>query len=153
MHHNRRSSMWQYEGGMVLLAALVAAGCSAPTRSAPSAAVNLQVAPAQSSGAPEGATSPPTIRVEGRQLVVLGRLDTPNPCQVITAQAAVDGGLVTVRLMAQGVGGVCVTVLGEYAYRVTRALEPGVYQVRVVHEYPGTGWPTVVAREASISVP
>jgi hypothetical protein len=134
--------------------ALVAAcaGCNSPTNPDPLPTVTVQAAESSSSGAPAGATSPPTILAEGQGIVVLGLMKTPTPCQTITGSGSTSGNQVTIRLTARPFGQGCILVLGEFAYRATTPMPPGTYVVEVVHEYPGTGWPTEVVRKATVVV-
>ena len=145
---------WQH-GLVIALAALVVgvAACRTPTTPDASAATMIQVAEQGSAAAPAGATNPPTIRLEGRTLVVVGLMDTPTPCFSISADATVSGQNVTVRISARPVGQVCILITGRFAYRATRPLRPGTYDVKVIHEYPGTGWDTITAGSATVSVP
>lgn len=85
--------------------------------------------------------------------MALGLIPTPNPCQIISASLALSGNQATFRLAARSAPVVCIQITGEYAYRATTHLARGTYLVTVVHEYPGTGWPTVIAREATVIVP
>jgi hypothetical protein len=127
-------------------------GCGAPTSPDPLPSVTLQAALSGSSGAPAGATSPPTVLGEQARVVVLGLMPTPDPCHFISASASKSGSQVTITLTARRIGGVCVTVIGEFAYRAVTPMSPGTYTVDVVHEYPGTGWPTEVVRKATVLV-
>lgn len=140
---------------VVLLLANIASGigCASPTAPELSTEVTLQVARSGSPDAPAGAVSPPAIVVEGQRVVVLGLMPTPSPCQIISASRTLSGNQVTFRLATQPASSGCVTVLGEFAYRAATQLARGTYLVKVVHEYPGTGWPTVIAREATVIVP
>lgn len=128
------------------------AACSASTSPDQLPTVNLQVALSGSSGAPVGATSPSTIVAEGQGIVVLGLMSTPDPCQTITASGSKSGNQVTITLTARRVGGICVGMIGEFAYRAVTPMSPGTYAVEVVHEYPGTGWPTEVVRKTTVLV-
>ena len=143
----------QRQIGVAALALLVgSAGCSNPTSPDQLATVTVQAAVTGSSQAPAGATAPPTIVAEGQAIVVLGLMSTPDPCQTIAASGSKSGNHVTITLSARRTGEVCVAVLGQFAYRATAPLPPGTYVVEVVHEYPGTGWPTEVARRATVLV-
>lgn len=144
--------LWRGLPAVLWVLVAVGAGCSSPTSPNPSAAATLQGAERGSSTAPAGATNPPTIRPEGQTLVVLGLMDTPDPCQSITADVAVSGSAVTVRVSARGVGQVCVAAIGRFAYRVSKVVARGTYDVTVMHEYPGSGWETIVAGSATIAV-
>ncbi len=138
---------------LVVLLAIVASGVSCSVPTAPeSSEVGLQVAPSGSASAPARSTSPPSILVEGRRVVVLGLMTTPDPCRTISASRQISRNEVTIRMTARSDASPCVTVVAEFAYRATTPLAPGTYLIKVVHEYPGTGWPTVVAGEATVVI-
>lgn len=138
---------------LVRLALVVgSAGCGTPTSPDQLPTVNLQVALSKSSGAPAGATAPPTILGEDQRIVVLGLMTTPDPCQSISASASKSGNQVTITLTARRIGEGCITSIAEFAYRAVSPMSSGTYTVEVVHEYPGTGWPTTVVRRATVLV-
>lgn len=79
-------------------------------------------------------------------------MSTPTPCLTITGSGSISGNEVTITLTARPLGGACILMLGEFAYRAATPLPSGTYVVEVVHEYPGTGWPTEVVRKATVLV-
>jgi hypothetical protein len=81
------------------------------------------------------------------------RLSAPSPCQQLTAQADRSGSEVTLRVRISPVGEACVASIGTFEYAaVIGQLAPGSYQLRVVHEYPGTGWPSGPVLEQTVEV-
>ena len=135
------------------LAALLLVACSpitAPRREP----AQLTVAPVGSPEAPEGATTPPTVRPRSGALDVLGIISTPYPCYDIDASVETDASRVDIEIVARGRNVICIASLGAFAYRVSvDDLDPGVHQVRVTYRYPDTGWPTTTALETSVTVP
>jgi hypothetical protein len=113
----------------------------------------FKVAPAESESAPEGAVSPPSVRVSPGHFEVLGLLSTPNPCQDIQASLPQVGAALTVTIQAHAQPGVCIQVLGRFAYQVTEDIDPDTYTLRLTHTYPDTGWPDERAFQGSITVP
>ncbi len=73
--------------------------------------------------------------------VVSGVISTPNPCYTIDAAIEADGHNLTLTVTARSQPTICVQVLGLFAYeaRVT-GLAAGSYPIRMVYEYPDTGW-------------
>ena len=73
--------------------------------------------------------------------VVAGIISTPNPCYTIDAAIEADGHNLTLTVTARSRSTICVQVLGLFAYeaRVT-GLVAGSYPIRMVYEYPDTGW-------------
>ena len=128
------------------------AACTSPTGPDELSGVTLQAASVRSSAVPPGATFPPTIRVEGRNVVVSGIITTPCLGYAISAGALKLGSLVTITLTARQLGNVCLTLVDEFAYRATVPLWRGAYRIDVVYEYPGTSLPTEVVGKATIVV-
>ena len=81
------------------------------------------------------------------------RLSAPDPCQQLTADAGRSGSTVTLRVRISRVGEACIAAIGTFEYAaVIGQLAPGSYQLRVVHEYPGTGWPSGQVLERTVEV-
>jgi hypothetical protein len=140
----------------VALAALLTvaiSACGDSVAPAPSPTVSSAIAVVGSDSAPAGATSTPRIEVEGSALVVRGVIETPNPCQRLSAAVTQRAGRVEVTISARPQGDACIAVLGQFAYRVTEQLPRGQYVVALRHQYPGTGWPTVLVTEQTIIIP
>jgi hypothetical protein len=140
----------------VALAALLTvsiSACDDTVAPKQSATVSSSIAVVGSDSAPAGATDTPRIEVEGSTLVVRGVIETPNPCQRLSAAVTQRAGRVEVTITARPQGEVCITVLGQFAYRVAEQLPRGQYIVALRHQYPGTGWPTVLVTEQTISIP
>jgi hypothetical protein len=84
---------------------------------------------------------------------VNARLSAPSPCQQLTADADRSGSQVTLRVRITPVGEACVASIGTFEYvAVIGQLAPGSYQLRVIHEYPGTGWPSGPVLEQGVEV-
>lgn len=121
---------------------LAAVACSDPVPPTDRLDTTAQIAAVGSDSVPPGVTTPPTIRVDGRTLLVTGIMPTPDPCNRVTGAFEAVQGEILVRLVARSSGNPCIAVLGQFAFRLTKELAPGSYTVRLIHEYPGTGWPT-----------
>jgi hypothetical protein len=57
-------------------------GCGAPTVPGSPGGLTFQAVETRTGTAPAGATSPPTIAVDGSGVLVLGLFSAPSPCQV-----------------------------------------------------------------------
>jgi hypothetical protein len=90
-----------------------------------------------------GGGTPRVDSVSAGQVVVRGVIGTPTPCYTVAARLDHDGSRVKVSLVATGLEGVCVQVLGALAYRARiYDVTAGHYSVELVRSYPDTGWPT-----------
>jgi hypothetical protein len=138
---------------LALLSLALLASCSsstAPARELP----DFAVGPVGSPDAPDGATSPPTVRVTDGRMKVLGIVSTPSPCYEIGAGLERGGHTLAIEIVAQDQHVVCIGVLSAFAYRVEVAdLAPGDYRVTVTYRYPETGWPTTTALDETVTVP
>lgn len=97
----------------------------------------------------------PEVEATGtvRGLTVSSRLSTPDPCQRITGELGRWGTRVTVRVTIASEGQGCLAVVGTFRYSaVVRGLAPGRYTLHVVHDYPGTGWPSGMVLEQDVTV-
>ena len=135
------------------LALLLAAtwGCGEPV--APDDRPELIVGVIGSDSAPAGATLPTKVHLTGRELVALGLLTAPSPCQKIRAFGVGQAFSVTWVIESRPRGTACFDVIETFAYRLATRLDPGEYRVSVVHRYPDTGWADVVALDTLIRVP
>lgn len=143
--HRRAAFVW-------LAFAAASAACTSPTSPDELPGVTLLAASVRSSVVPPGATFPPTILVEGRNVVVSGLITTPCLGYSISAAALKLGSLVTITLTARQLGNVCLTLEDEFAYRATVPLSRGAYSVEVAYEYPATSLPTEVVGKATVVV-
>ena len=133
-----------------LLLVASCASLTSPDRERPPFRVGLVNSPE----APEGATSPPTVRVREGGLEVLGIISTPYPCYDIDASLERDGRRLAITVTARGQNVMCIAVLGAFAYSVDVGdLAPGSYRVTVAHTYPGTGWPATEVLDEVVAVP
>jgi len=126
-------------------------GCAEPV--APDDRPELIVGLVGSDSAPAGATLPTKGHLTGRDLVALGLLTAPSPCQKIRAFGVGQASSVTWVIESRNHGTACSDVIATFAYRLATRLDPGEYRVSVVHRYPGTGWADVVALDTLIRVP
>ena len=77
-----------------------------------------------------------------RGIRIDARLNTPDPCRIITAEAGREGGVISMNVMVQPRGGACIQVVGVFEYEaLMRNLEPGNYRVRITHSFAATGSP------------
>jgi hypothetical protein len=139
---------------VIVALALVAAstGCSSPTSPDQLSELTFQAALLGSSGAPAGATFPPTVVADGKGIVVLGIIGTPDPCYATSGSGSRVGNQVTIKVTARPVGQGCILITGEFAYRAVTPLASGIYRVEVVHEYSGSGPPAEVVLKVTIQV-
>lgn len=97
----------------------------------------------------------PELEVSGGagRLTVTSRLSTPDPCQRLTGVMERSDAVVTLRVRINREGQGCVAMIGTFRYTaVIQGLSPGTYGLRVIHEYPGTGWPSGVVLERDVPV-
>ena len=79
--------------------------------------------------------------------------DTPDPCQLLTAEFTRSSQDLHLRVSTRSTGGACILILGRFAYTaVIIGLPAGVYNFDVTHTYPNTGWPTSVVVTQSAKV-
>lgn len=92
-------------------------------------------------------TAPGGVRVEAR-------LSAPDPCRRLSGTVRRTGRDVALQVVIRPPeGGMCVTVVGNYTYSASiGGLEPGTYTLKVIHDYPGTGWPSGPVLEESFTV-
>jgi hypothetical protein len=87
--------------------------------------------------------APQVDSVSAGQVVLRGVIGTPTPCYTIEADLEQDGSTLTVSLEATDQGGICIQVLGAFAYRARlHGLSAGSHTIAVTAAYPGTGWQT-----------
>jgi hypothetical protein len=91
---------------------------------------------------------------EGRgRIAVSARLSAADPCQRLTGELDRRASRLTLRVTIRRVGQGCVAAIGTFAYDATiRGLAPGEYTLRVVHDYPNTGWPSGTVLERQVTV-
>lgn len=95
----------------------------------------------------------PTVEATAGALSVVGVIRTPDPCHTLSGRLRREGRTLTLRVVARRWGPhACIQVIGEIGYRVRiDGLDPGDYQVHVLHVYPAAGWPeSVITREVTI---
>ncbi len=89
-------------------------------------------------------------------LVVLGRITTPTPCYNLrpgTVKEPPTSLTLFIIAREQNVDA-CIQVLHPFPYRLeVRELEPGEYDVEVIHTYPNTGWADRLATSVHVVVP
>lgn len=130
---------------LVALAALLAAGCDTPSAIDDyTEDVRLDfTARSDWAGPPE--TGPELVFTGGEgEILVEGRLTTADPCQDITADAVMEGGRLRLVVRVESQPGFCIAVIGRFGYTARLLeLEPGRYDLAVVHEYADNGGGTV----------
>lgn len=93
-------------------------------------------------------------RGEAGRIVVNAQFSAPDPCRTVSAELDRAGSELTLRVSirpddSQG----CIAAIGNFEYdAVIRALPARSYHLRVIHSYPGTGWPTVTALDRTVTV-
>ncbi len=123
---------------------------------------------------PDGDSGPLTLRVLNRDtlsmpgtdvavvtpvpggLLVLGRITTPTPCYELSPGTVQEppGALTLFIIAREKAVGACIQVLHAFPYRLeVRELDPGEYDVEVIHTYPNTGWADRVAASVRVVVP
>jgi hypothetical protein len=138
----------------VLLAALMLAiACGELFGPQERAARELTAGVVGSDSAPAGATQPTAFALNGRELVARGLLTAPSPCQELRHSGVGQAFTLVFVIDARSRSGGCVDAVTTFAYRLRVRLEPGEYQVSVVHRFPETGWPEVIAGDTLLRVP
>ena len=123
-------------GAIVVLLTCACSGASLTQSIQPQVEITLETAP-------EGSRddTPTIVTASADNTVLSGVISTPNPCYTIEGDIAADGRDLTLTVTARSKPGICVQMLGSFAYqaRVT-GLASGNYPTRVVYQYPNTGW-------------
>jgi hypothetical protein len=133
---------------LVILAAL-AVGCSDKILSAPEGATLVFTSRTPEANAPDSATA---VAGQG-QITVRATLSGPDPCRVLDGDLDAEGKQLILRVSVRPVTGVCVLVVGRFAYDATiEGLTPGSYTLQVIHSYPSTGLPTVTVVNQTLDV-
>lgn len=89
-------------------------------------------------------------------LLVLGRITTPTPCYELNPGTVQEppGALTLFIIAREEAVDACIQVLHSFPYRLeVRDLDPGEYDVEVIHTYPNTGWADRVAASVRVVVP
>jgi hypothetical protein len=136
------------------LIALLAAGCDMPSSIDDyTDHVRLEFSARSSQSGPPVAEPEVTLTGGDGEIVVEGRLSTPNPCQDFAADAvSIDGRRLELVVQVRQRQVLCAAVIGSFAYTARLLeLEPGTYDLSVVHEYPGSGW-KLVRRDTQVTV-
>jgi hypothetical protein len=97
----------------------------------------------------------PVVAVSGGDGTVRidAELSAPSPCQALSGELGTEGGVLEVRVRISTVGEACVASIGYFRYAATiQGLSAGSYPLRVVHLYPGTGWPSGAVLTTEIEV-
>lgn len=70
-------------------------------------------------------------------------LSTPDPCRSFEARAGRDAETLILEVTVRPQGEACVGIVGHFEYTAALSgLQPGTYEVRVVHAMLGTGDPS-----------
>ncbi len=136
-----------------LVMAMLGTACAQSRSPMEQTPATTSIAVAGSDSAPAGVSAPPAIQVNSGELIVLGIISTPDPCQRLRAFGERRDDALTVVVEATSTGGNCVTVLGSFAYRFATPWSSGSQRVRVEHRYVNTGWSTEVVRDTVVTVP
>jgi hypothetical protein len=136
------------------VAALLAAGCDMPASIDDyTDDVRLEFSARNNQAGPP--VTEPEITVTGGdgEIVVEGGFSAANPCQDVGADAfSVNGRRLELVVQVRQRQVICAAVVGRFAYTARLLeLEPGTYDLSVVHDYPGSGW-NQVRRETQVTV-
>jgi hypothetical protein len=133
---------------VLVLACVIGCGGNAPTAPEPAF---LRF----TSRAPDPGSSESAAAEAGRgQISVRATLAGPDPCRILAGQLEQSERQLTLRVSVQPTNDVCVLVVGRFAYDAAiERLAPGTYSLRVVHDYPATGWPTTTVLNQTLTVP
>jgi hypothetical protein len=75
------------------------------------------------------------------EVVFVGQFNTPDPCHRINGRLDQRGSQLTLRLSAERTRTGCADIVGAFRYAgAIRGLSAGTYQLKVVHEFPGSNW-------------
>jgi len=140
-------------------------GCTPPSQSASGGGDSAGAAPSQ--GAQQvtvelvpgtavnsvGSEQPSTAQGAAGGAVVRGTMSTPTPCHRLSGTVQRAGETVTLTISAAAdPDAMCVQAIGAIPYTATvRGLPAGSYALRVLHTYPGTGWPTATALDTRVT--
>jgi hypothetical protein len=84
---------------------------------------------------------------------IRGSFEAPDPCQTVTGTLDRDGEDLVARISVRSTGEPCIQMIATFVYEgVIRDLSPGSYRVRVLLEYPGTGWDARTAVDTRVTV-
>ena len=139
--------------GVALVMAMLVAACAQPGGPVEQTPASTSIAVAGSDTAPAGVSAPPALQVIDGELRVLGIISTPDPCQRLRVFGERRNEAITVVVEATSMGGMCIAVLGSFAYRFATPLSSGQQRVRVEHRYVDTGWSTEIVRDTVVTVP
>jgi hypothetical protein len=87
----------------------------------------------------------PGIDVAGlsRAIFLVGQVNTPNRCFALRAELEDNDRNLTLRVTARTNATNCAPEPGAFRYEsAIRPLDPGSYDLRVIHSFPGTSQPT-----------
>lgn len=122
----------------------------APAQGSQQVTVELVPGAASSSAGGEQAS---TAEGAAGGAVVRGTMSTPTPCHRLSGTVQRAGETVTLTISAAAdPDAVCIQSIGAIPYTATvRGLPAGTYALRVLHTYPGTGWPTATALDTRVT--
>lgn len=157
---SRLTSVWR-SGSLITAAVLgwsmAVGGCSAEPPAGPdpdSGPLTLQVLNRDTLSF--AGTDTALVRPVANGLEVLGRITTPTPCYDLKPGTVREPpSALTLYIIAreQDVDA-CILVLQTFPYRLdVRDLQPGEYDVEVIHTYPDTGWADRLAARVRVVVP
>lgn len=98
----------------------------------------------------------PVVQAKGEsgRIVVNAKLSAPDPCRTLSGTLEREGSELTLQVsIERDQSGGCYQIIGTFEYdAVIRRLPAGSYRLRVIHTYPGTGWPMVTALDRTVQV-
>ena len=140
--HFRTSAPMMKTRIALAVAALLAAGCDTPaSMDGYTDPVRLEFSTREIEADPM-VTEPEIVFTGGDgEVVVEGRVSTGNPCQDFSADAlGVNGRRLELVVQVRQRQGLCAAVIGRFEYTARLLeLEPGTYDLSLVHEYSGNG--------------
>jgi hypothetical protein len=83
-----------------------------------------------------------TAEGEAGGVTVRGTITLPTPCHQLTGTVGREGGELVLRVSARpDPEAMCAQVIATHGYTArVRGVSPGAYTLRVVHDYPESGW-------------
>lgn len=137
----------------LVIAACIAVACSvAPVEPREPLDTSLTAAIVGSDSAPPVPADRPVIEVVDGGVIISGQMPGPDPCQAFAVESSQSAAETVARIRVTAGQAPCIAVIHRYAYRLQLGMPAGSRRVRVVHEYVGSGWPSVVAVDTTVVV-
>ena len=133
---------------LLLFLGLVAGCASSPTASDSALPVEFQFGVFRTLG-----SAPFFAQGAEGSVLIGGAFRTPCSPYEATAQAALQGSILVLRVIGENEGDCPEDVDGSVLYEANvRDLSPGHYHVRVIHQWRDANWPAITAFETDVTV-